>query len=505
MNTKQFIKNSFFLYLRSLVVFVISLFTSRIVLDALGVEDYGVYQVVIGIIGAVSYMQSSLQATSQRFLSFSVGKDDDEKQQEVFSSLLVVNLLFSVALFVVLQIVACFIFDVGLQTGVVDTNTLRLIVFITSVSVCIGINANPYFSVLMAHEHMHAIALIQIVGAFLRLGGCYLLYCVQYDRMIFYALILLVVAILERVIMVWVCRKRFPYIRYRLRWHSGTMREMMSFAGWTSLSTLAYMFRNHGTTIVLNIFFGPLLNAAMGIARQVRGAIQTLVQDFQKAYEPQIVKDYAKQDYAALNTLVFSGTKIAIYLLALFSVPLILDCSYILGIWLVEVPPYASVLVLLAIAELFFKNITSVGTIAIRATGNVKYYEMVYNTVELLFLPCVLLVLWIFPEYYVPSLCLIVFAIFSNIIKLFFMHKQIPEIRIREYFYTVVLHPLFIVLLSLIIPLVVHQCFDESLLRFIITSSLFVLIFISLIWLWGLTNKEKQRVTEIITSKLCRQ
>ncbi|MBO4776925.1 MAG: hypothetical protein J5588_00405, partial [Bacteroidales bacterium] len=114
-------------------------------------------------------------------------------------------------------------------------------------------------------------------------------------------------------------------------------------------------------------------------------------------------------------------------------------------------------------------------------------------------------VLWVCPEYYVPSLCLIVFAIFSNIIKLFFMHKQIPEIRIKEYFYTVVLHPLFIVFLSLIIPLVVHQCLDESLLRFIITSSLFVLIFISLIWLWGLTNKEKQRVTEIISSKLCRQ
>ena len=503
MNTAKFIKNSLFLYIRSIVVFVISLFTSRIVLDALGVEDYGVYQVVVGVVGAVSCMHGALQTSTRRFLSYAVGDGGEEKLQQVFSSLLVLNLLFSLVFFVVLQIVGVFVFDVGLQTGMVDETTLRLILLITSLSVVISINANPYSGVLMAYEQMHSVALVQIIGALLRLGGCYLLYAVQYERLISYAVILLVVSILERLITIWLCKRSFPTIRYSLCCHKETLCEMASFAGWTSLSALTYMFRKHGTTIVLNIFFGPLLNAAMGIAHQVRGAIQTLVQDFQRAYEPQIVKDYAKQDFTALNTLICSGTKISIYLLALFSVPIMLDCSYILSVWLVEVPPYASVLVLFAVAELFFKNIGSVGTIAIRATGNVRGYEIVYNVVELLFLPSVLVILWICPEYYVPSLCLVVFALFSTIIKLVFMYMQIPQLNFKDFFGAMIVHPLSLVMISLIIPFVVHKCMDESLLRFLTTSVLFFLIFIGNIWMFGLTSKEKNRIIELVISKLC--
>ena len=501
-DNSRLVRNTAFLYARSFVTLAISLYTSRIVLSTLGVEDYGIYNVIGGFVTLFSLLSASLTNSISRFITFELGRGDIERLNRVFCTSINIQIALSLAIIVVAEIFG--IWFIHSQMNIpVGRETATFWVFQCSLlSFVINLVSVPYNALIVAHEHMKAFAYIGLGESFAKLFAVYLLVLFSMDKLILYAILLTVIATILRAIYNIYCRRHFhDECNYHCIFDKGMFREIGSFAGWYLFGTSAFLFNTQGVNVIINIFFGVVLNAARGIATQVDAAVRTFVNNFTTAINPQIIKTYAEGNYEESFKLVFKGSKYSFYLMLIFLVPLVLEVDYVLNLWLVEVPPYASLFLRLALFVALADIPGAPLTTLALGTGNIKRYYFFVGGFGCLVFP----VTWLlFKLEYQPEWYYIIY-ILDNILLVFvrlWLLKSMVQFPARKYVQEVLFVQTIVLISCFILPTCITLICQPSFMRLLVTCMVSVVSSLSIIYFIGMKDSERETALRMIRNKI---
>ena len=489
-NNKRIAKNTLMLYIRMLFTMGVSLFTSRVILQALGVEDYGVYSVVGGIITMFSFINGGMVSATQRYLTFEIGKRNLPQLKKVFSTSLQIHAL--IALIVVLlgeTVGLWFLYEKMVIPA--DRMTAAFWVYQCSiVASVVSIMSVPYNADIIAHEKMSAFAYISILDVVLKLAIVYILYISPWDKLITYAVLILSIQLAIRYVYTRYCNKHFEETHYHHQLDKSLFKEMFAFAGWSFWGNLAGVLYSQGLNMMLNIFFGPVVNAARGIAVQVQTAVQGFVGNFQMALNPQITKNYAAGQLMQMHNLMFRSAKFSFFLLFFLTLPILLETEYILTIWLQNVPTDTVIFTRWMIGISLIYCIANPCVIANQATGKVKVYQAVVGGILLLIVPISYVVLRLgAPAYsvFIVHFCVESLAQLARMLML----RKLIKLPLYAYLQHIYGPIVLVVLVSCLLPIYAHHILPYGLSRFLLVGiSCVVSVGISA-FILGLTKSEK--------------
>lgn len=374
--TKRIAKNAIILYIRMIVTLTITLFTSRIIFKALGFEDFGLYNVVGGVVTLFAFLRSSMSTSTQRFLSYEMGTGNEEKLQHVFSVCLSTHIALALALFVLAETVGLWFLNTYLNIPDGREFAANWIFHFAVISLCMQMVSLPYDADIISNERMGYFAFLSILEAVLKLTISFLVCYYEGDHLILFGALMMGISVLN-LFLNWVyCHVKFAETQYKFFWDKSLFRQIFSFSGWTIYGDLAVVGSNQGTNILVNIFYGVAANAAMGIGHQVNSALTGLISNFQTAFKPQITKSYATGDYEYLSYLTCYASKISFFLLFIVSLPIMLNIDLVLHIWLDRVPAHAGNLCVVFILARLCNAVSTPLWMNISATGHVRSYQL---------------------------------------------------------------------------------------------------------------------------------
>lgn len=417
-NAKTIFKNTSILYIRMIVTMVIGLVSVPIVLRSLGETDYGVYNVVSGIVTMLGFINYSLASTTQRFLSFELGKANLDKLKLIFSNSLLFYIVFSLLVVVIGETIGVWFINSKLNIPETRMTAANWIFQFSIVSFVFSVLSAPFNAAIIAHEKMQAYAYICIGEAVLKLLLVLSLLYITGDKLIIYGAFLMAATVLVFGGYYLYCRRNFAECTFKLSFDKNTSKSLSSFAGWSIWGAFANVIRNQGVNIILNQFYGVLVNAARGLAFQIDSAINTLVQNFYSAVRPQIVKSYAEDSKKEMNNLVMLSTRIGFYLVFFFSLIMIIDAEFILSLWLHDVPNYTVIFTRLAIIGNLVLVLAQPLTMVIHATGKVARYQFISGLLGVLVLPVSYYLLKVYDDVLIPFLVIILNYLLYYILSL---------------------------------------------------------------------------------------
>ena len=392
-NNKRIAKNTLLLYARMLLMMLVSLFTSRVILQVLGIEDYGVYNVVGGIVSMFAFINGGMVAATQRYITFELGSGNKERLQRVFSTSLQIHAMISILIVILGETVGLWFLQEKLVIPE-DRMIAAMWVYQCSIIVCVlNIMSIPYNADIVAHEKMSAFAMISVVEVVLKLLVVYLLMLFPFDKLIVYAILLLAVQFSIRLVYAAYCKRHFEESSYIHRWNSDLIKEMLGFAGWSFWGSLAVILYTQGIIMMLNVFFGHIVNAARGIAIQVQSAVLQFVMNFQMALNPQITKSYAAGNLDQMHSLMFRSARFSFLLLFFIALPVLLETNFLLTLWLKTVPDHTVIFAQIMLCISLVYTTANPCIIANQATGKVKVYQAVVGGILLAILPISYIVL----------------------------------------------------------------------------------------------------------------
>lgn len=380
-NNKRIAKNTLLLYFRMILTMLVSLFTSRVVLDSLGEANYGIYNVVGGVVAMFSVLSGSLSGAISRFLTYELGKKNMNRLKLIFSTSVNIQFLMSVIVIVLCEILGVWFLNEKMNIPADRMEAANYVLQCSIITFAINVISVPYNATIIAHEKMSAFAYIGILEVTLKLLVAYLIYISPSDKLMTYATLLLLISIILRMIYGIYCSRHFEEAKYHFVLDKKIFREMSSFAGWNLFGNTAYMLNTQGVNMLINIFFGVTSNAARAIAVQVDTAVQQFVNNFMTALNPQITKSYAAGDLDYMYKLVCRGTKFSFFIMYIFIVPIVLEADTILGIWLKQVPEDTGMFMRLVVFSSLATLIGNPLYNAIQATGHIKRYQVVVTSV----------------------------------------------------------------------------------------------------------------------------
>ncbi|MBE0676761.1 MAG: lipopolysaccharide biosynthesis protein [Bacteroidales bacterium] len=488
------------LYIRMLVTMAISLFTSRVVLQALGEEDFGVYSIVGGVVMLFSFLNTAITSATQRFLNFELGKGNLDEVNRVFSMSMTVHISISVLLILLGETVGLWFVNTQLNIPIERMTAANWVYQFSLFTYVIHILRIPYNASIIAYERMSFYAYISITEAFLKLLGVFLLLYLEWDKLILYGLIILVVTLTILFIFKVYCIKSFTTSRYDPFWNVSLYKRLLSFSGWSMFGGLANVGANYGLNVLLNIFWGVTVNAAMGIANQVSNAVYGFVSNFQTAFNPQIVKSYASNDHNYLFSLIFQASKFSYYLLFLLSLPVIINTEFILGKWLTIVPDHTAAFCKLMLVFLLIDAISAPLWMAVQATGRIRNYQLMIGSLILLNLPLAYLVLKLrFP----PESVLFV-RVSINLLAFFIRISYLkPRINfpVGRYIREVVLLVCLVSIMSIPLPLIVKSYLNDWA-GFLVSTITALASIGASVYFVGLTKNEKKYLVSLVFRKI---
>lgn len=386
-NNKRIAKNTIFLYIRMLVLMVVSLYTSRVVLAALGVEDYGIYNVVGGIVVLFTFINNAMITSTQRYLNYELGRNDLLQAKKVFSISLNIHILISLIVVLLAETVGLWLLNTTIQYPESREFAVQVTYQLSILTTCIKIIRAPYNATIIAYERMSFYAYLSIFEAVLQLGIVFMLMAYSADRLILYSILLCIVAIIVNLCYYAYCRKKFEICQYTLYRDKSLYRQLLSFSGWSLFGGVANMGASQGLNMILNVFFGVTVNAAMGIATQVNSAVASFVHSFQTAFNPQIVKSYATGDHGYFIKLILSTSKYSYLLLFILALPIYICCPEVLCVWLTEVPDFAVSFCRLMLIFALLDALQGPLWYSVQATGKIKTYQILMSFMILSNLP----------------------------------------------------------------------------------------------------------------------
>lgn len=472
---------------------LISLYTSRVILNALGVEDYGIYNVVGGIVTIFSLLSGSLSAAISRFITFELGTGNVVQLKKVFSSAVTVQILFALFIFLLGESLGLWFLNYKLvipDERMIAANWCFQFSLITFVINLISI---PYNAAIIAHERMSAFAYISILEASGKLLIAWFIGSSPIDRLIFYSLMIAVIAWTIRMVYASYCKRNFEECGFFFNYDYALLKKMFSFAGWNFIGGASGILRDHGVNLLLNLFYGPAVNASRGIAMQVNDAVSNFVNNFLTAIRPQITKSFASNDYNYTFKLVFTGARMSFFLFLLLSMPIILETPIVLSLWLKLVPDYSVIFIRLILIYIMTESVSYTMVTLMLATGDIKKYQIFVGGFQMLNFPISYLLLYLgfSPEWTIINS--IVIAIGCLSIRLCMLHQMInfPSIQFVK---TVIFKILLVVFISLILPIFVHLYFAPSIIRFFIVCITCAISVLSTVFFVGCTQNERNLV-----------
>ena len=480
---------------------LIGLYTSRVILNTLGFNDYGINNVVGGIVVLFSVFTGTLSSAIGRFITFELGTGNHAKLKIVFSTSIFVQLAMAVIIMILCEVVGYWllIHKMSIPEGRMDA---ALWVFHCSV-IGFGLSLlfTPFSSLVIAYEKMDAFAYVSILEAVAKLLIVYLLLVFSIDKLKLYAVLLLLVSVLINSIYIIYCRRHFEESKIVWRFDKTVFKHIASFAGWNLFGHGAWMLETQGVNILINMFFGVQLNAARGIAVQVNNIVQQFVNNFMIALSPQITKSYASGDLSYMNGIVLKGAKFSYLLMFMVALPVALETDVILKLWLKDYPDYTVPFVRLTLAISLCMVLVNPFLTALRATGNIRNYQIIVGIVGLLQFPFAYIAfrLGFSPtSSYVISLAFYLFFVFF---KPWLVRKSI-HLSLKDFISVTIVPSFFVTITSILLPLVILVCFNDSIYRFVyVCLSCFVATSLS-VWLIGLTRGEKAMAKSFFFSKL---
>ena len=381
-NNRRIARNTIALYIRMFCSMVISLFTSRIILDSLGISNYGIYNVVGGFVAMFSIMSSSLTNSISRFLTFELGKGDTEKLKRVFSTSLNVMFALSIVVLLIGETIGLWFLNSEVNIPADRMESANFVYQLSIATYILGLISVPYNASIISHEKMTTFAYIGIFEIVMKLVIVYTLYISPFDKLKTYALLLFLLSLSIRLIYGLYCNRNFKEAHYQFIYDKPLLRQMTGFAGWNFLAQGAYQLNGSGVNLLINIFFGVTLNAARGIAVQVNNAVSQFISNFMVALTPQITKSYAAGQLPEMHDLIFRGAKFSYFLCLLFLIPICIETDYILNLWLIEVPDYTVSFVSWSLYITAISMFSGTLITALHATGNIKRYMIIVGLVE---------------------------------------------------------------------------------------------------------------------------
>lgn len=502
-NNKRIAKNTLLLYIRMLFIMIVTFYMSRIILEILGVEDFGIYSVVGGIVTMFSMFTGSLTSAINRFLTIELGKKNQERLNIIFSSSLNIQILLSVIVCVVAELVGVWFLNHKMNIPVARLYAANWVLQCSIFTFIVNLISVPYTAVIIAHERMKAYAYISILDILLKLGVVYLLFLRLNDKLIAYSFFLFVEAIIIRFIYGVYCEKNFNECKYRIVYDKKLLKEMTGFAGWNFIGVTSGVLRDQGVNILLNLFFGPIVNAARAISVQVGMAVNAFVNNFMTALNPQIMKSYAVGDDVYMMKLIFQGTRFSYYLLLLFTLPILLETDIVLSIWLRNYPGHTIYFVRLMLIFVLSESISQPLVTAMFATGKIRNYQILVGGIQMLIFPLSYIALCrgYFPEITMYITILISqFCLFSRL----FMLRKMIGLQINEYIKKVYLNLLYVSVISSIFPVAIYCLLPISLYRFLLVSGISIINTLFVIYNLGCSEEERfmiKRKTKKLLSK----
>ena len=493
-NNKRIAKNTLLLYVRTILVMAISLFTSRIVLETLGVDDYGIYNVVGGFVAMFSLISSSLSSSIMRFITFELGHGDSAKLKSIFSTAINIQVGLSILILVLIETIGLWFLNYKMNIPPDRMIAANWVLHCSAVTFVIQLISVPYNSVIVAHEKMSAFAYISILEVTLKLIIVYLLYVSSYDKLIIYAILHVFVAIIIRMVYGVYCTRHFAESRYHKVYDKALLKEMTGFAGWTFFTNAAFLFNTQGVNILINQFFNVAANAARGIATQVQSALMQFVGNFTTAMNPQITKLYAAGNLADMEKLVIRGAKFTYMLSLLICLPVLVETEYILSLWLVEVPPHTVAFIRLTIIGTMIDRVGITSYTACMATGTIRRYVIWVTSIGCLVFPLTWLVYLLGGSVETTYIIFALVYVGVDCVRLWMM-KGLLNFPVWNFVKEVVFRSLLVTAIAVILPLFFVIICSPSFIR-LTASVLLCLASTGLsVYLIGLSVNERQIIT----------
>jgi O-antigen/teichoic acid export membrane protein len=498
-DNKRIAKNTLFLYLRMMAMMFIGLFTSRVILDSLGIIDFGIYNVVGSLVLIFTFIQGSLASSASRFLSYEIGAGTSSSLNKIFCMTMNIHLIFACLLFIFSETIGIWYFY---EKMVIPENriTAAMTVYqLSNFSAILSVISVPYRSLIIAKEHMKAFAYISIFEGLGKLLIAYCLYISSIDKLILYGILLFVMQLIVNIIYIKYCKDKFKESLFRKFWNKQVFKEMFAFSGWSVCSYISTGVVSQVYNLMLNLFFGPVVNAARAISFQVQSAVNNFVVNFQTALNPQIVKNYAANDYSRVYNLIILSSKVSFSLMLILLFPLLVNIDYILSIWLVEVPEDSNIFIILICISSIFASFGNPLSVVAEAANRLKFYNIV--TMPLYILPVLL-------SYYLliignPASTVFIITIFVEFIAFFlklWIVKRLINIPTKEISF-LYFKSTFTILITMGFGYYIKQSIIPSL---IISLILVITCFIlSVIWLYYfiLSNNERVLIIQFIKNK----
>lgn len=489
-NNRRIAKNTMLLYMRMLLLMLVSLYTSRINLNALGVVDFGIYGVVGGVVSMFYIVSNALVGSINRFLAFEIGAKNQDRLNKVFCTAKGIQYIIVGLVFVLAETVGAWFLNNKMVIPADRIVAANWIYQFSTISFCMDLLVIPYTAAIIAHEKMSAFAYISIFTAVGKLVVAWTTMIAPIDRLIWFGALILVNSTIIRSIYIFYCKRHFVECTCKFQFHKSIWKEMFGFAGWNFIGTLAAILRDQGGNILINLFAGPVVNAARSIANQVNNAVSSFADNFQTALKPQITKSYAARNFDYLYKLIFQGARLSYYILLILALPILCNTHYIIQLWLGEVPDSTVLFVQLILIFTMSESLAGSLITAMLATGKIKIFQIVVGGLNLLNIPLsyIVLKLGAIPE------MIVVVSIFISICcemaRILLLRKMI-NMSAKAFLYHVYFNVIAVSIIACLLPLYLHGVLEENFGSFILISGVALLCTIFSILFVGCNKEER--------------
>jgi O-antigen/teichoic acid export membrane protein len=480
---------------------LVSLYTVRVVLNTLGVQDYGIYNVTAGIVTMFGFLSGAMATAGQRYFSFELGRGDYEQLKKVFSLSLIIYVLIAAVILILSETIGLWFVSNKLVIPIERKDAALWIYHFSVISFMFSILSGPYMAMIIAREDMKIYAYVSIIEALLKLGMVFLLRFILWDKLVLYGLLMLIATVINTSIYSIICNKKYPECYFSFYWNKNLFKEIASYSGWNLFGASVGVFKNQITNILLNQFFNPVVVAARSIAAMTENAVTSFSQNFNTAMRPQIIKSYAAGEKEEMLLLMFRGSKGTYLLVYLFVLPLVIEMPMVLALWLKNPPEYAVLFTRLMLFDVLINSISSPLMTAAQATGRIKLYQSVVGGILLLNVPIAWITLLMGAPAYSIMIVSIIITYIAYIVRLFIL-KQLINYSIWKFIKTVYIPVCVISVISAIIPAICFYFLEQNVLRLCLVIVLSVIsvgvhsYFIAL-------NKDERRKVKSVISQYC--
>ncbi len=496
-SNKLLVKNTLMLYIRMFFMMAVSLYTSRIILDVLGVSDYGIYNVVGGLVSSLSLLTSSLSGAISRFITFELGKSDNSRLKSIVTTSFQIQILISLGVILIAETLGIWFLNDKMNINHGRMYAANWVFQASIVIFVIRLLIVPLNALIISHEKMEAFAYFSIIEVLLQLGIVFLLKYVAYDSLIIYSILMATTVLMVFFMYLYYCKRHFPECVYTFKFNREITKEMAGYAGWKFFGSTAAVLRNQGVDVIVNMFFGVMLNAARGVANQLSSAASRLVDSFTTALRPQVIKSYAEGDFNRTKFLLSQGTRFSIYLVLCYTIPMILEMETILSLWLKVVPDWTTLFCQLQLFTALVASFSQILTMVATADKNIRNYEIIVGIISICAFPIAYIMFVLGLPVYTTYFALMSTEIICFVVRLSFTRKLI-NMSIRSFTYNIICNILIVGIVSLIIPSIVVNVMNPSFVRLCITTLSSIISIACSVYFIGLSRSEKLMVRQKI-------